>query len=153
MANQAFNPNLSNAAQQLTQRLIATSTGFIDAFIINVHNDVPMLLPQSIVLSALTISGDAQEVEWHQQTLPVYSIVQPDVAQATALVIEGERADRRFALLTQAMPESLRLRISTVLDDNRLTQASVYQYVTVEGIAYQIPHLEFIEKTLFGNQS
>lgn len=153
MSNQAFNPTLSNDAQQLTQRLIATSTGFIDAFIITVHDDVPMLLPQSIVLSALTVPGDAQEVEWYQQTLPVYSVVQPDIAQATALVIEGERTDRRFALLTQAMPETLRLRISTVRDDNRPAQASVYQYVTVEGIAYQIPHLEYIEKILFDHES
>ena len=41
--------------QQELQHLITVSTGFIDAYIIECHQQVPMLLPQNIVLSAMDV--------------------------------------------------------------------------------------------------
>ena len=44
---------LGQINQQELQHLITVSTGFIDAYIIDCFDNVPMLLPQNIVLSAI----------------------------------------------------------------------------------------------------
>ncbi|ECE6726709.1 hypothetical protein DSQ87_29430, partial [Salmonella enterica subsp. enterica] len=56
--------------QQELQHLISVSTGFIDAYIIECRDQVPMLLPQNIVLSALDTKVDAESIEWHDLKLP-----------------------------------------------------------------------------------
>lgn len=135
--------------QEQTQRLIASSSGFIDTFVVPVADDAPMLLPQTIVLSAMLVPASSKQVEWHDVMLPAYPVHRSDLHQVTALVIEGNIPERRFALLVDDLPESLRLRISTLQDMDRSKPSTVYQYVQAEGIAYQIPDLEAIEQQIF----
>ena len=47
--------SINEMDQQELQHLITVSTGFIDAYIIECHQQVPMLLPQNIVLSAMDV--------------------------------------------------------------------------------------------------
>ncbi len=144
---------IQNSAFDLTQEqiqsLIATSTGFIETYIIPVHGDAAILLPQNMVLSAMSVSAQASEVEWHEKFLPTYIIHKPDLQEVTALVIEGDTEETRFAILCDSMPETLRLRISEVLDLNKPVPDSVYQYVEVNGQEYQVPHLTNIQRKLF----
>lgn len=142
--NSAF--DLSN---EQIQSLIATSTGFIETYVIPVFGDSNILIPQNMVLSAMSVSGHSSEVEWHDAYLPTYNIHQPDLTEVTALVIDGDTEKTRFAILCDSMPETLRLRISEVLDIDKPTPAQVYQYVQVNETEYQIPHLTNIQKQLF----
>lgn len=135
--------------QQQVQRLIATSTGFIDTFVIPVSGDAPMLIPQNIVLSAMNVSAQVSQVEWHEVMLPTYPVHRPELLQVTALVIESDDDTRRFALLCDEMPKTLRLRISTVADIEAPHPPQVYQYIDVEGRRYQIPNLTVIEQKVF----
>lgn len=131
------------------QALIATSTGSVDTYLIPVYGAPAMLLPQNIVLSAMNVAPDTQTVEWHEHHLPTYVVHQPDIEQATALVIEGDNEATRFALVCDHMPKALRLRISEVVDAEKATPAEVYQYVNINGEEYQIPDLSYIQSQLF----
>lgn len=139
--------------QEQIQRLIATSTGFIEAYVIPVYGDAPMLLPQNMVLAAMNVPANVNEVEWHDNHLPTYIVHRPELHEVTALVIEGDDESSRFAILCDAMPESMRLRISGVLDVERETPKFIYQYVKVDEQEYQIPHLSNIQKNLFQSKN
>ena len=139
--------------QQELQHLITVSTGFIDAYIIECHQQVPMLLPQNIVLSAMDVKNGIKHIEWHDVKLPVYSIHNEMDSRAVALVIESEDISQRFALVCKSMPVSVRLRISEVVDENEDIQESlqhptVFKYVRMDNQRYHIPNLEYIEKML-----
>ncbi len=139
--------------QQELQHLITVSTGFIDAYIIECHQQVPMLLPQNIVLSAMDVKNGIKHIEWHDVKLPVYTIHNEIDSRAVALVIESEDISQRFALVCKSMPVSVRLRISEVVDENEDIQESlqhptIFRYVRMQDRRYHIPNLEYIEKTL-----
>lgn len=147
MLNKEISSVLDQVDSQELQHLITVSTGFIDVYMISCHNKAPMLLPQNVVLSALDSEIHVDKVEWHDIQLPVYSVSHPEQALGVALVIEGESADQRFALMCNEMPKSTRLRISEVVDDNRqITDKSIAHYVLVGATSYHVPNLDYIQK-------
>ena len=135
--------------QQELQHLISVSTGFIDAYIIECRDQVPMLLPQNIVLSALDTKVDAESIEWHDLKLPIYSVNHPNITQGVALVIEGDDVAQRFALICDSMPQTIRLRISEVVDEEETTSdPMVFKRVKIADQHFHVPHLEHIQKSL-----
>ena len=73
----------------------------------------------------------------------------PNITLGVALVVEGEQANQRFALMCNEMPKSIRLRISEVVDDNRtIKDKSVAYYVLIGQTTYHVPDLEFIQKKI-----
>ncbi|EXS27671.1 hypothetical protein [Acinetobacter sp. 742879] len=139
--------------QQELQHLITVSTGFIDAYIIECHQQVPMLLPQNIVLSAMDVKNGIKHIEWHDVKLPVYSVHNEIDSRAVALVIESEDISQRFALMCKSMPVSVRLRISEVVDENEDIQESlqhptVFKYVRMDNQRYHVPNLQYIQNSL-----
>lgn len=139
--------------QQELQHLITVSTGFIDAYIIECHQQVPMLLPQNIVLFAMDVKNGIKHIEWHDVKLPVYSIHNETDSRAVALVIESEDISQRFALVCKSMPVSVRLRISEVVDENEDIQESlqhptVFKYVRMDNQRYHVPNLQHIQNSL-----
>ena len=138
--------------QQELQHLITVSTGFIDAYIIECHQQVPMLLPQNIVLSAMDVKNGIKYIEWHDVKLPVYSVYDEIDSRAVALVIESEDISQRFALVCKSMPVSVRLRISEVVDENEDIQESlkhptVFKYVRMDNQRYHVPNLQYIQNS------
>ncbi|MFC1396964.1 hypothetical protein [Acinetobacter lactucae] len=138
--------------QQELQHLITVSTGFIDAYIIECHQLVPMLLPQNIVLSAMDVKNGIKHIEWHDVKLPVYSVHNEMDSRAVALVIESEDISQRFALMCKSMPVSVRLRISEVVDENEDIQESlqhptVFKYVRMDNQRYYVPNLQYIQNS------
>lgn len=147
--NNVSNVVMNQISQQELQHLITVSTGFIDAYIVECYGKEPMLVPQNIVLSALDSSTQVDHVEWHDQELPVHLINDPEYNMGVALVIEGDEARQRFALLCNKMPETIRLRISEVVDEHRdETDPSVFQYVRVANQIFHIPNLSYIQDSL-----
>lgn len=136
-------------SQEQIQSLIATSTGFIEAYIIPVYGNASIIVPQNMVLSAMNVSSNIHQVEWHDKLLPTYIVHSPDLRTVTALVIEGDDEATRFAILCDNMPEARRLRISEVQDIDKPVTTLIYQYVKVNEQEYQIPHLTNIQKHLF----
>ncbi len=139
--------------QQELQHLITVSTGFIDAYIIECHQQVPMLLPQNIVLSAMDVKNGIKHIEWHDVKLPVYSVHNEIDSRAVALVIESEDISQRFALVCKSMPVSVRLRISEVVDENddiqeSLQHPTVFKYVRMDNQRYHVPNLQYIQDSL-----
>ncbi|MBJ8431182.1 hypothetical protein [Acinetobacter pittii] len=139
--------------QQELQHLITVSTGFIDAYIIECHQQVPMLLPQNIVLSAMDVKNGIKHIEWHDVKLPVYSVHNEIDSRAVALVIESEDISQRFALVCKSMPVSVRLRISEVVDENddiqeSLQHPTVFKYVRMDNQRYHVPNLQYIQNSL-----
>ncbi|WP_336941498.1 hypothetical protein [Acinetobacter pittii] len=139
--------------QQELQHLITVSTGFIDAYIIECYQQVPMLLPQNIVLSAMDVKNGIKHIEWHDVKLPVYSIHNETDSRAVALVIESEDISQHFALVCKSMPVSVRLRISEVVDENEDIQESlqhptVFKYVRMDNQRYHVPNLQYIQNSL-----
>ena len=139
--------------QQELQHLITVSTGFIDAYIIECDQQVPMLLPQNIVLSAMDVKNGIKHIEWHDVKLPVYSLHNEVDSRAVALVIESEDISQRFALICKSMPVSVRLRISEVVDENEdiqetLQRPTVFKYVRMENERYHVPNLQYIQNSL-----
>ncbi|MCE6002130.1 hypothetical protein KWF55_13410 [Acinetobacter pittii] len=138
--------------QQELQHLITVSTGFIDAYIIECHQQVPMLLPQNIVLSAMDVKNGIKHIEWHDVKLPVYSVHNEIDSRAVALVIESEDISQRFALVCKSMPVSVRLRISEVVDENENIQESlqhptVFKYIRMDNQRYHVPNLQYIQNS------
>lgn len=139
--------------QQELQHLITVSTGFIDAYIIECDQQVPMLLPQNIVLSAMDVKNGIKHIEWHDVKLPVYTVHNEIDSRAVALVIESEDISQRFALICKSMPVSVRLRISEVVDENEdiqdsLQHPTVFKYVRMENQPYHVPNLQYIQNSL-----
>ena len=144
---------IGNMDQQELQHLITVSTGFIDAYIIECNDEVPMLLPQNIVLSAMDVKNGIKHIEWHDVKLPVYSIHNEMDSRAVALVIESEDISQRFALVCKSMPVSVRLRISEVVDENENIQESlqhptVFKYIRMDNQRYHVPNLQYIQDSL-----
>ncbi|WPP55573.1 hypothetical protein SOI69_18575 [Acinetobacter pittii] len=138
--------------QQELQHLITVSTGFIDAYIIECHQQVPMLLPQNIVLSAMDVKNGIKHIEWHDVKLPVYSVHNEIDSRAVALVIESEDISQRFALVCKSMPVSVRLRISEVVDENddiqeSLQHPTVFKYIRMDNQRYHVPNLQYIQNS------
>lgn len=149
MAKKSANSTLGQIDQQELQHLITVSTGFIDAYIIECHQNVPMLLPQNIVLSAMDTQTDADYIEWHDLKLPVFSVNDPSKQQGVALVIEGDDVSERFALVCNEMPESIRLRISEIVDEERdIADQNVFKYVKMGDKQFYVPDLQNIQKKL-----
>ncbi|ENV38396.1 hypothetical protein HWI77_03355 [Acinetobacter venetianus] len=149
MAKKSANSTLGQIDQQELQHLITVSTGFIDAYIIECHQNVPMLLPQNIVLSAMDTQTDADYIEWHDLKLPVFSVNDPSEQQGVALVIEGDDVSERFALVCNEMPESIRLRISEIVDEERdIADQNVFKYVKMGDKQFYVPDLQNIQKKL-----
>ena len=149
MAKKGANSTLGQIDQQELQHLITVSTGFIDAYIIECHQNVPMLLPQNIVLSAMDTQTDADYIEWHDLKLPVFSVNDPSEQQGVALVIEGDDVSERFALVCNEMPESIRLRISEIVDEERdIADQNVFKYVKMGDKQFYVPDLQNIQKKL-----
>lgn len=139
--------------QQELQHLITVSTGFIDAYIIECDQQVPMLLPQNIVLSAMDVKNGIKYIEWHDVKLPVYTVHNEIDSRAVALVIESEDISQRFALICKSMPVSVRLRISEVVDENEdiqdsLQHPTIFKYVRMENQRYHVPNLQYIQNSL-----
>lgn len=135
--------------QQELQHLISVSTGFIDTYVIECFNQPAMLLPQNIVLSALDSATHVKTVDWHDTQLPVYAIHHPNRSKGVALVIEGEDIKQRFALMCNEMPQTMRLRISEMVDSNEQDcPEAVFQYVKVGEQLFHIPNLSAIERSL-----
>ncbi len=140
---------MHQVSQQELQHLITVSTGFIDTYVIECDQQPAMLLPQNIVLSALDSPTHMTSIQWHDSTLPVYAIHDPKQAMGVALVIEGEESSQRFALMCNEMPQTMRLRISEVVDDEVASdQPAIYQYVRVGEQRYHVPNLNYIEQSL-----
>ena len=140
---------LDQASSQELQHLITVSTGFVDAYIIDCHAREPMLLPQNIVLSALDSATHVKTVDWHDIKLPVFNVNTPEQTLGVALVIEGEQANQRFALMCDEMPRSIRLRISEVVDDQRkVKDKSIKQYVLINEDVFHVPDIEYIQKKI-----
>ncbi len=149
MVNKGANSALGQLDQQELQHLITVSTGFIDAYMIECHQQVPMLLPQNIVLSAMDTQTNVEHIEWHDLKLPVYKLNDPDRKQGVALVVEGEDVSQRFALICNAMPESIRLRISEVVDEEVATNDDkIFKYVKMGDKRFYVPHLQHIQQQL-----
>ncbi len=149
MAKKSANSTLGQIDQQELQHLITVSTGFIDAYIIECHQNVPMLLPQNIVLSAMDTQTDADYIEWHDLKLPIFSVNDPSEQQGVALVIEGDDVSERFALVCNEMPESIRLRISEIVDEERdIADQNVFKYVKMGDKQFYVPDLQNIQKQL-----
>ncbi len=135
--------------QQELQHLITVSTGFIDAYIIDCHGKEPMLLPQNIVLSALDSQTQVPFVEWHELKLPVYTVNDPEKSTGVALVIEGDDVGQRFALMCNQMPRTIRLRISEVVDEEKVgTDPDIFQYVRMADQVFHIPDLAHIQASI-----
>ena len=153
MKSQISTSIINEMDQQELQHLITVSTGFIDAYIIECDQQVPMLLPQNIVLSAMDVKNGIKHIEWHDVKLPVYSLHNEVDSRAVALVIESEDISQRFALICKSMPASVRLRISEVVDENEdiqdtLQNPSVFKYVRMENQRYHVPNLQYIQNSL-----
>jgi hypothetical protein len=128
------------------QHLITVSTGFIDAYIIDCYDKAPMLLPQNVVLSAQNSPTYVNVVEWHEKKLPTFSVSDPKKTLGVALIIEGEDADERFALMCNEMPSSIRLRISEVVDaEDSIKDKTILQYVKIDDKTYHVPDLDQIQ--------
>lgn len=143
---------INEMGQQELQHLITVSTGFIDAYIIECHQQVPMLLPQNIVLSAMDVKNGIKHIEWHDVKLPVYSVHNEIDSRAVALVIESEDISQRFALVCKSMPVSVRLRISEVVDENddiqeSLQHPTVFKYIRMDNQRYHVPNLQYIQNS------
>ena len=122
------------------------STGFIDAYIIDCYDKAPMLLPQNVVLSAQNSPTYVNVVEWHEKKLPTFSVSDPKKTLGVALIIEGEDADERFALMCNEMPSSIRLRISEVVDaEDSIKDKTILQYVKIGDKTYHVPDLDQIQ--------
>ncbi|AXQ23271.1 hypothetical protein BEN71_14860 [Acinetobacter wuhouensis] len=137
---------LDKISTQELQHLITVSTGFIDAYIIDCFDKAPMLLPQNIVLSAQDSPTHVKVVEWHDKKLPAFSVSDPKKTLGVALIIEGEEADERFALMCNEMPDSIRLRISEVVDaEGSHEDKTILQHVKIGETIYHVPDLDQIQ--------
>ena len=140
---------LGQINQQELQHLITVSTGFIDAYIIDCFDNVPMLLPQNIVLSAMDTETNVDFIEWHDLKLPVFAFNDPKLKEGVALVIEGDDVSERFALVCNEMPESIRLRISEMVDEERdINDSTVFKYVKMGEKQFYVPNLQHIQTKL-----
>ena len=146
MAKNVAKNSIDKISSQELQHLITVSTGFIDAYVIDCFGKTPMLLPQNVVLSAQNSPTHVKVVEWHEKMLPAFSVSDPKKTLGVALIIEGEEADERFALMCNEMPNSIRLRISEVVDaENTSKDKTILQQVKIGEVQYHVPDLDQIQ--------
>jgi hypothetical protein len=129
--------------------LLTTTTGFVDVYVIDADKQLPWLLPQNMVLAALSAESGITEIEWRDNNLPVLNLVDTQIAKPVALVIESLNG-QRFALLTEKMPDSHRVRISSLHDEDQqaANDPFVFQVVKMEEQYYQVPDFEKINQHL-----
>lgn len=140
---------IGQISQQELQHLITVSTGFIDTYVVKCAEQVPMLLPQNVVLAALDSPTQVKTVPWHDHELPVYHVSDYSVQEGVALVIEADDNEQRFALMCEEMPQTMRLRISEVVDEEVLQDdPQVFQLVRVGEQIYHVPNLAYIQTQL-----
>ncbi len=131
------------------QHLITISSGFVDAYIIQCYQGIPIILPQNIILSSIDCSSDAKQINWHEEKLPVYAVHNPELNRVVALVVEADDPNERFALLCDEMPKAVRIRISELIDDSdQEEQKYTYQTVRFMNQLFQIPDLDAIQHDL-----
>lgn len=132
--------------------LLTTTTGFVDVYVIEAHEQLPWLIPQNLVLAALSAEANAKEVEWRDFHLPVLSLVDEQQQNPVALVLEGFD-QHRFALLTEKMPEAQRVRISSLHDSEHepVNENLSFQIVKMEDQLFQVPDFEKISDLLSKN--
>lgn len=137
----------NNHDASYTMSLLTTTTGFVDVYVIDADQQLPWLIPQNLVLAALSAQAGIQEIEWRDNNLPVVNLVDTQVAKPVALVIESLNG-QRFALLTEKMPDSHRVRISSLHDEAQqsVNDPFVFQVVKMEGQRYQVPDFEKINQ-------
>lgn len=140
---------LSQLSQQEIHHLITVSTGIIDVYVLEAHLEVPLLLPQNIVISVFDAVTGQTRLSWRDQDLAVWAVHTADAKQALALVIEGEEESQRFIVLCDHMPEALRLRISEVIDDEQIiNDPRVFKYVKRGEQRYIVPNLHVVAQQL-----
>lgn len=132
-----------------TMSLLTTTTGFVDVYVIEADQQLPWLIPQNLVLAALSAESGIQEIEWRDNNLPVLSLVNAQTAKPVALVIESLNG-QRFALLAEKMPDSHRVRISSLHDEDEQEDVDpfVFQVVKMQDQLYQVPNFEKINQHL-----
>ena len=149
MAKNVAKNSIDKISSQELQHLITVSTGFIDAYVIDCFGKTPMLLPQNVVLSAQNSPTHVKVVEWHEKMLPAFSVSDPKKTLGVALIIEGEEAEERFALMCNEMPNSIRLRISEIVDEERdIQDDGVFRYVKMGEKQFYVPNLQNIQSKL-----
>jgi hypothetical protein len=120
--------------------LLSTTTGILDVYVIQIYHQLPWLIPQNLLLAALNASADITSLEWRQQELPVLSLHDPANPNPIALVLESIDEQPRFAVLVDSMPDTQRVRISSLRDDHVCPVGPMtFQVVMMEGQPYQVP--------------
>lgn len=135
--------------------LLTTTTGFVDVYIIEAHEQLPWLVPQNLVLAALSAEGKPKQLEWRDKTLPVLSVSGGDSNQKpVALVVQGIQDQHLFALLIDKMPDTRRIRISSLrdMDMEPVGEVFSFQIVKMEDALYQVPDFDRIDKYVFNNK-
>lgn len=141
--------SLGQLTQQEIHHLITVSTGVIDVFVIPRSVEDSILLPQNIVISVFETPVSGSNIQWQKQNLAVWNLQQDSSEQALALVIEGETEAQRFIILCDAMPQSMRMRISEVIDDEKNPDAVwIFKYVKRAEQRYIVPNLQAVEQML-----
>jgi hypothetical protein len=136
-----------------TINLLTTTTGLIDIHIVHAVGEPAWLIPQSLVLDVLPVPSDSETLVWNGQQLPILSLLgqqKVGVRTVSAVVVEAESDQQRFVLLSQQEPDSQRVRISGLHDEDQADHGLQYcfQLVRLEGGHYQIPDLDQVSRQL-----
>ena len=63
--------------------------------------------------------------------------------------LSRKQVDQRFALICDEMPQTIRLRISEVVDEEQpFDDSNIYQYVRMGDQIFQVPNLNEIQNQL-----
>lgn len=138
-----------------TMSLLTTTTGFVDVYIIEAHEQLPWLVPQNLVLAALSAQDNLKQIEWRDKNLPVLSLSSKNNTKPVALVLEGIQDQHLFALLIDKMPDTRRIRISSLRDVNMepVDELFSFQIVKMEDSLFQVPDFERIDKYVFDKKA
>lgn len=129
--------------------LLTAATGVIDVYRIHVYGQLSWLIPKNLVLSVLNHSGKSESIYWNEQDLKVMDLCTPDQTQSIILIIEGVDTHPRCALRVDQMPESIRIRISSLKDDQEASlEPFTFQIVWLDGEQCQIPDFNKIYQHL-----
>jgi hypothetical protein len=138
-----------------TMSLLTTTTGFVDVYIINAYEQLSWVIPQNLVLAALSADKGFKTIEWRDQQLPVLPLHDPVNNHPIALVIEALGGYQRFVLLIDKMPDTRRVRISSLHDINMeaVNEPFNFQIVKMEEQLFQVPDFEKIGKYIAGRKA
>lgn len=147
--------NIETGYRDMSQAmsLLTTTTGFVDVYIIEAHEQLPWLVPQNLVLAALSADGRPKQLEWRDKILPVLAINSPENQKPVALVVQGIQDQHLFALLIDKMPDTGRIRISSLrdLDMEPVGEVFSFQIVKMEESLYQVPDFDRIDRYVFSS--